>query len=131
MVIIDDPPLLFVHIPKTAGTSITEALRPKGDRHHPLCLPRGYPHETVEEFARRVGEDVFRSYTSFCVVRQPLERFLSMYDFLRIREPIIPQMAEVTTIVSFIDAIKRNDKFRIILNEGHKVEGAATLARPQ
>ena len=54
MVIADEPPLLFVHIPKTAGMSVIDLLAPAGRRDHPLCLS-GTKHENQAEFSRRQG----------------------------------------------------------------------------
>lgn len=88
MIISDRHRFIFVHIPKCAGTSVRSALQPYDD--------------TGERFDQRVGEDPtfgrvdfthlpldllaamfpadyakFANYASFCVVRDPFQRFPS------------------------------------------------------
>lgn len=92
---------LFVHIPKTAGISITRALEPlceprtetflrRLSRHLPIredvakvCLPR---HATAQWMQTKLGKDAFGALHSFAVVRHPLERVYSHYDFTRRRK---------------------------------------------
>jgi Sulfotransferase family len=106
MVISDDPRFLFVHIPKTAGKSIAYALnRPK----HPYCLI-GTKHEGVESFAARIGEDVFRSFYSFSVVRHPLERLLSHYSYLKTKPHKVPELAGVSSIECYLELIESRDE---------------------
>ena len=82
MVIADAPALLFVHIPKTAGLSITELLAPEGRRDHPLCLPKG-KHESLSELCARHGEAVLDRFHVFTIVRDPLQRFISHFCWLK------------------------------------------------
>ncbi|HUD31257.1 MAG TPA: sulfotransferase family 2 domain-containing protein [Novosphingobium sp.] len=62
--------VLFVHVPKNAGTSICEAL-----------YGRQIKHETVRYYAM-VAPDVL-DLPSFAVVRDPVARFLSAYRYAR------------------------------------------------
>lgn len=64
-------PLLFIHVPKNAGTSIKQALYPAADSHRSLCC-----YDFLDPaFVRRT--------TIFAVVRDPRDRFLSAYDFFK------------------------------------------------
>jgi hypothetical protein len=54
MLISDAPPLLFIHIPKAAGTSLSKVLAPERSRRHCLCLHKTQ-HETAAEFTARCG----------------------------------------------------------------------------
>ena len=91
MVISDAPAFLMVHIPKTAGTSLTTALQPEGSRRHPLCLTKT-KHETLESFAARIGADTLCRYHSFSVVRHPLSRFVSHYTYLKSHPDKFPEL---------------------------------------
>lgn len=70
----DEHRCIFVHIPKTGGVSIAAALFGRGGNTHA-------PLSTVEE-GLAPGE--FRSYFKFCFVRNPWDRLVSAYEFLRV-----------------------------------------------
>jgi hypothetical protein len=63
--------ILFVHIPKTGGTSISK-----------LLYRRNLPHYTAGFWMATFGEAV-RSLPSFSVVRHPVERMVSAYKMAR------------------------------------------------
>ena len=62
--------LFFVHIPKNAGTALTEFLSLKGNIGH-------------HKFNK---EQVPKGYTSFCIVRNPYDRLVSCYEYARMEE---------------------------------------------
>lgn len=62
---------IFVHIPKTAGTSVSEALYGMQPWHH---LARSY---------QQVDPQRFEEYFSFAFVRNPWDRALSIYKYAR------------------------------------------------
>ncbi len=63
--------LLFVHVPKNAGTALVERLRMRAQGHRTW---RAYAADYPREWA---------AYTSFAVVRDPLDRFLSNVAYAR------------------------------------------------
>ncbi len=63
--------LLFIHIPKTAGTSISGAL-----------YGRNLPHYSIHRYRRLYGQ-ALQGTPSFAVIRDPIERFVSAYRFHR------------------------------------------------
>lgn len=72
-VFVKDSGLLFVHIPKTGGTSITEWLLARGG-----VYSDGYTHTALQHTSHDLA-----SVWSFCVVRNPWDRMVSMYHFVR------------------------------------------------
>ena len=62
---------IFIHIPKTGGISIATAL-------YGVLIP----HYTWQEW-RRVNPRKFERYFKFAVVRDPISRFASSFDFLK------------------------------------------------
>ncbi len=89
---------LFIHIPKTAGTSISRALRPlcearkdtwfrRSLRYAPVKedIKKFYlPHHATAAWAHaKLGEEQFNKLHSFAVVRHPLDRAYSHYHFTR------------------------------------------------
>ena len=67
----DDQKVIFVHVPKSAGTSIAMALYGRTINH----LPASY--------YRNANRRKFGSYYSFAVVRNPLERLVSAYLYAK------------------------------------------------
>lgn len=59
--------LIFIHIPKNAGTSIAESVFGYSFGHH------------TAQFYRTLDPDFFDATTSFAVLRDPIERFVSSY----------------------------------------------------
>lgn len=67
--------ILFIHIPKTAGSSISNALGFKNSAH-----------STIEEARNSLGWIDFHLNFKFAFVRNPWDRFLSLYRYARMPE---------------------------------------------
>lgn len=63
--------VLFVHIPKNAGTSVSEALYGHKIKHDTL------------RYYERVAPDLVATLPSFAIVRDPVERFVSAYRYAK------------------------------------------------
>lgn len=83
---------LFIHIPKTAGTSIRQVLEPWSVTAH-ASYSRGIedyiraknkfpPHVSYAGAAEMLTVDLGRFY-KFTFVRNPWDRFVSMYEYFR------------------------------------------------
>lgn len=77
---------IFIHIQKTGGSSIEQALREYGKGavfKTPTKSSKDINFKGRHLFAREVksfvGDDLWRSYFKFCVVRNPWSRLLSWY----------------------------------------------------
>lgn len=68
----------FVHINKTGGTSITEALSGYEDALHP-----DYDHANAKRLRRLLGADLWDEMYSFAFVRNPFDRMVSSYFYRR------------------------------------------------
>jgi len=68
--------LLFVHIARTGGTSIETALL--GEDW--WKIEPDTKHLSARQARRHYGEEIWRSYTTFAVVRNPWDRFVSMWS---------------------------------------------------
>jgi len=82
--------VFFIHIPKTAGISVNAALRRSGFRAIPMVdgefasPPAGLPHFYTGHYG--LSHDIFRRhrgrpYTAFTVIREPVARMISNYNF--------------------------------------------------
>lgn len=80
MLLSEKPKLLFVHIYKNAGTSIRRAFLKAGvvDESKDRGL---HGHATAAEIVGHMGEEAFREYRSFAVVRNPWDWQVSLYRY--------------------------------------------------
>jgi len=75
MTINHEKKLIFIHIPKNAGTSIIKA----------MGVENLYMDKTIEEYKEHY-QDYWNEYKKFTVVRDPIDRFISAYKFARMKE---------------------------------------------
>lgn len=75
MTINHEKKLIFIHIPKNAGTSIIECL---GHENLLMDVP-------LSEYKKKY-EKYWNIYTKFAVVRDPIDRFISTYKFILTKE---------------------------------------------
>jgi hypothetical protein len=73
--------LIFIHIPKTAGTSIYKSLGVEDISYQNKFLG----HRSIENYKEQY-KDYWNIYLKFTVVRDPIDRFISAYKFARMRE---------------------------------------------
>ncbi len=66
---------IFIHIPKNAGTSMGSTLGFKGTSH-----------ATADQVKKKLSRKQFESYFIFTIVRNPWDRFLSLYNYARLEE---------------------------------------------
>lgn len=76
MVLSTNPPFLFIHIPKTAGTSVEEALFDYQDFDY-----MNEPHPIVAQYKTYINKDMYDSLFKFTFVRNPWSLQLSTYKY--------------------------------------------------
>ena len=100
--------LIFFHIPKNAGTSISNALLKNEIYYYPWVITSKIlkkfkqrtdnfffdnvqkkiflftSHETVAKIEDKISENIFNNYFKFAVVRNPYSRFVSRYNYLKL-----------------------------------------------
>jgi hypothetical protein len=76
MTINHEKKLIFIHIPKNAGTSIIKAME---------CEKNYFIDKSIEEYKERY-QDYWDTYIKFTVIRNPICRFISAYKFARMNE---------------------------------------------
>lgn len=78
--------LIFIHLPKTGGESVTDVLGAHGFH--------GHKHESYREFCVRYGAARARAYRVASFVRNPWDQVLSLYSHLR--KPTYMARAEIS-----------------------------------
>jgi hypothetical protein len=85
--------IIFIHIPKTAGTTIEQHLRAHSDwpslypHDAPWKVPFGYrEHDTANDIKKAIGNDLFESYFKFTIVRNPFDRMVSVWKYGLLRD---------------------------------------------
>lgn len=111
---------IFVHVPKAAGTSLTEVLKlytnycdlEIGGTHFGEQIQPAYrkrfglaKHSTADSIRNIVGRVTWSQYFSFAFVRNPFTRCISTYNFLREWEGLKVEDAV------FAEKIKQFDSF--------------------
>lgn len=97
MIISHSHKLIFVHIHKTAGTSVSVALDPHLDWNDVIVGGSAYgqavegpyerrfgleKHSSARAIRDRIGAGTWQAYTTFSVVREPAARLRSLYTWL-------------------------------------------------
>jgi hypothetical protein len=89
MFICDDKKFIFLHVPKTAGTSIHIYLKDyyglQGNER--LDPPPDLHHKKVEDILKENSN--YKNYFKFCVVRNPFARLFSAYKDFRFQRGLI------------------------------------------
>ncbi|MEM7506056.1 MAG: sulfotransferase family 2 domain-containing protein [Pseudomonadota bacterium] len=65
---------LFIHIPKTAGISLIDAL---------FGQPMGLSHTRIRTYRMLLSDEEYRRFHKFCFVRNPYDRLYSAFSFLK------------------------------------------------
>lgn len=121
---IRDSGLLFIHVPKTAGTSIHMALYGRALSHDPLAAWHStYPRSMA-------------GIRTAAVVRDPVDRFLSAFHYLKRggmnsfdAEFASKYLQSFSTAGELVDAIERPDVQRWLLGEGFHFRRQADFLR--
>lgn len=89
----DEKRVIFLHIPKTGGTTIKEMFGIKQlDDPDPTIVPSPQ-HLTSKQLRERLGDDKFEAYYKFTFVRNPWARMVSDYFWrqqLPKKRPVLP-----------------------------------------
>ena len=72
--------IIFIHVPKTGGTSIERTLNLMNGRNgYGVIKHAAFQHFCWNEFKELLGEDIYNKYFKFSIVRNPYQRIISEY----------------------------------------------------
>ena len=108
---------IFVHIPKCGGTSIEDAIWPGPRSEQDLWRGRYLNEDGLNQslhhlYARQirdvVGASVFSSYFKFAIVRNPWDRAVSQYVYVKLGWPRMSprQVWRLATFSNFLKTVK-------------------------
>jgi hypothetical protein len=90
---------IFVHISKTAGRSISQALS--------LCdVSETHTHKNLAEIKTYVPDIVFSTYFKWAVVRNPWERLLSFYQWHKEHNLLAPNLTFSEWLPEYLNDFK-------------------------
>jgi len=107
---------IFIHIPKTAGSAITEVVEPLArERRRTFWrrLSRKLPmresperayfrsHDSAAKVRAKLGEEVWNSFATFAVVREPVDHAVSHFEFMK--QFPSPRVAAKVAAMTFAD----------------------------
>lgn len=120
MIISKSRKFIFVHLHKCAGTSVTVALQPFLSMDDLVVGRPGFTgklvsndlmplsislrkHSSAEDISVAVGDAIWRSYFKFAFVRHPVDRLVSLYEFLmRVRSNNEPNQGFKKNLLSWM-----------------------------
>jgi hypothetical protein len=115
LILFSEPPLAFIHIPKSAGTSIGTALARAGKTNG--WLPKAHDlhsHAGVADLAGFMGEHWMGGAEIIAVIRNPWDRLVSLYNF---RLAVARQRIEKRARGEFVKAGISDEQDRQIVDE--------------
>ena len=80
--IIDKYKTIFIHIPKNAGTAIKDFFNKDWDNGLHIPRTKIHKHDTIHQIKLKSPE-LYDSFKKFAVVRNPYDRMLSWYAYLK------------------------------------------------
>jgi hypothetical protein len=113
---------IFVHIPKTGGTSMEDVIWPRPRTEEDLWMgfvsARGNKYQTgglqhllARQIRQEVGHEIFRDYFKFAVVRNPWDRAVSQFCYTRLRTDLhaLIGMTAETSFSDYLALIERRE----------------------
>ncbi len=127
--------LIFFHIPKNAGTSVSSALLKNESYYYPWVITSKIlrkfkktdnfffdnlqkkihlfsSHETVKKIEAEISAEIFDNFFKFAVVRNPYSRFVSRYNYLKLTNNLKEY--------NFTDFLKNHVKKSLITDKQYK-----------
>jgi hypothetical protein len=111
---------IFVHIPKCGGTSIEKIIWPEPrlesdlwmgfkSKYHNKYQTGGLQHLFANQIRQEVGEQVFKTYFKFSIVRNPWEKTISQYFYMKNRPDLREWigMEENSSFETYLDLIRK------------------------
>ena len=115
---------IFIHIPKTGGTSVENLLWPNistrtkndfwmgfVDPYHNKYQTGGLQHLLAKQILQEIGDAIFSEYYKFSIVRNPWRKSVSQFVNMLIRKDLrdFINMKSDTTFIEYLNLILQKD----------------------
>lgn len=113
MVVCYEKKCIFIHIPKTAGTSIEQFLKDDGKNHIDYLgvrNNRSMHHYTATDLKRELPV-LFNTYYKFSIVRNPYDRLLSAYYWTPIPDVGYKSGKTKVEFLNYVSRVVKNNKY--------------------
>ena len=97
---------IFLHIPKTGGTSVEKYIKP-------YCFRIGHHHLPAERMKKRIGSKKFDQYFKFTFVRNPWDKYVSEDKWYTNKQCYWPKQCEkkIYREMTFKEFLKNFDPY--------------------
>jgi hypothetical protein len=120
MVWIENKNLLFIHVPKTGGTSIETMLGALNSQcGYGIKNRKAMQHYLWNDFLKIFGQQRFNRYFKFSVVRNPYDRFLSEYYWTPIKGLGNKSKQSIDDFIKCVEEIVKNRRFNATVSHDH------------
>lgn len=115
--------IIFIHIPKNAGSSVEDMLWPKNKyqrtedrlwmgfvkKFYNKYQTGGLQHLLALQILEEVGSEIFSEYFKFTVVRNPWDKCISQFLYIKTRKDLqeFISLPEDFSLPQYLDAIER------------------------
>lgn len=127
---------IFIHIPKCGGTSLEQVIWPKPrqesdlwmgfvDKYHNRHQSGGLQHLFARHILQEVGEQVFNRYFKFSIVRNPWDKAVSQFSYMKKREDLreFIDLKVTDSFKTYLEKIKRKahvqweEQYKFVLDD--------------
>ena len=117
-----DKKIIFVHIPKTGGSTIELAMgTDKNDIGCGFGEWKGIAlqHGTVHDIKTFLGNDIFDEYEKISIYRNPYSRMISEYYWCQIKDKGYKGKQTFDSFLDYVDECVRNENFNETIYHDH------------
>jgi hypothetical protein len=121
MVVCHNLKCIYIHIPKTAGTSVERFLRDNnknGLDYHGVRDGRSLHHFTGFELKRELGV-IYNNYYKFTIIRNPYDRLLSEYYWTPIRGIGYKSGQTKADFITYVSTVVKNNLYNSNIYNDH------------
>ena len=113
MVVCHTRKIIFIHIPKTAGSSIEQLLRDEGKYELDFIGVRNgrSTHHYMGIELKLILKDLYQTYYKFSFVRNPYDRLISEYFWCRINNVGYKFNKTFDEFLDYVEDVIKNKKF--------------------